>query len=139
MRILIIDPRFQVYQGGSALLDGCYHNSVVRQAVNACEALHFLEELLPEIILVDARMPDIHGLKAIRLIKAEFQSFLILVLSLDQGLKNKAISAGADAFVSKSDPPERLLEAFDLVLCQVGLKRGHWVRMSKEKTARASS
>jgi DNA-binding NarL/FixJ family response regulator len=138
MRILVIDTRSQACQSRKALLDACYQNSMVRQAANACEALHLLEEFLPEIILVDVRMPDSHGLKAIRLIKAEFQSLLILVLSLDHNLKNKAISAGADAFVSKNDPPERLLEAFTLAQCQVELKRGHLVQIPKRKNAYAA-
>jgi two-component system invasion response regulator UvrY len=138
MRMLIIDTRSQACQSRKALLDAGYQNSVVRQAANASEALHLLEEFLPEIILVDVRIPDSRGLRAIRLIKAEFPSFLILVLSLDTKLKNKAISAGADAFISKSDPPERLLEAFTGALCQVELKRGHLVRIPNGKNAYAA-
>jgi DNA-binding NarL/FixJ family response regulator len=101
----------------------------LHEAANACEALHLLEEFEPDMIRVDVRMPDSRDLKAIHLIKAKYKAFQVLVLSLDPNLKEKALSAGADASVSKNDPPETLWEAFTEKLCNLELKTGHLVRI----------
>jgi two-component system, NarL family, response regulator YdfI len=129
MRILIIDRLSKACQSRKTELDTWYQTSVVREAANACEALHLLEEFQPDIILVDVRMPDSEGLKAIHLIKARFKAFQVLVLSLDPNLKAKALSMGADAFIGKNDPPETLWEAFTERLCDLELKAGHLVRI----------
>ena len=139
MRILIIDRLSKACQSRKAELNTWYQTRVVREAANACEALHLLEEFQPDIILVDVRMPESHGLKSIRLIKARFPSFQVLVLSLDPILKAKALSAGADAFVSKNDPPETLWEAFTERLCDMELKAGHLVRIQNRKDAYATN
>ncbi len=139
MRILIIDRLSKACQSRKAELNTWYQTSVVREAANACEALHLLEEFEPDMILVDVRMPDSHGLKAIHLIKARFPSFQVLVLSLDPILKAKAFSAGADAFVSKNDPPETLWEAITERLCDLELKPGHLVRIQNGKDTYATN
>ena len=65
---------------------------------------------------MDARVPDDRGLKAIGVAKAQDLSFMIIVLSLNPVLKSQAIAAGADAFVSKSDPPETLRKTLTDIL-----------------------
>lgn len=139
MRILIIDRLSKACQSRKAQLNTWYQTSVVREAANACEALHLLEEFQPDIILVDVRVADNHGLKAIHLIKVKFKAFQVLVLSLDPNLKAKALSAGADAFVSKNDPPETLWEAFAEGLCDMELKSGHLVVIQNGKDAYATN
>jgi DNA-binding NarL/FixJ family response regulator len=129
MRILIIDRLSKACQGRKARLNTWFQSSLVREAANACEALHLMEELQPDIILVDVRLPDSCGLKAIQLIKTKYKAFQVLVLSLDPNLKEKALSAGADAFVSKNDPPGTLWEALTERLCDLDLKAGHLVRI----------
>ena len=137
MRILMIDRLSKACQSRKAELNTWYQTSVVREAANACEALHLLEEFEPDMILVDLRIPDSHGLKAIQLIKAKIPSFQVLVLSLDPNLKAKALSAGADAFVSKNDPPETLWDAITGGLCGLELKHGHLFQIQNGKDALA--
>jgi DNA-binding NarL/FixJ family response regulator len=139
MRILIIDRQSRACQSRKAEFNTWYQTSVVRQAANACEALHLLEEFEPDMILVDVRMPDSRGLKAIHLIKAKYKAFQVFVLSLDPNLKEKALSAGADAFVSKNDPPETLWEAFTERLCDLEPKAGHLVRIQNGQDSIATN
>jgi DNA-binding NarL/FixJ family response regulator len=131
MRILIIDRQSKACQSRKAGLNSWYQTSMVRKAANSCEALHLLEEFQPEFFLADVRMPDKHGLQAIQLIKARIPSLQVLVLSLDPNLKANALSAGADAFVSKNDPPEMLWDAITAGLCSLELKAGHLVQIQK--------
>ena len=133
MRILVIDRLSRACQSRKTELAARYQASVVRKAANVCEALHLLEEFLPELFLVDVRMPDEHGLQAIQLIKARIPSLQVLVLSLDPNLKASALAAGADAFISKNDPPEMLMEAIHEGLCRLEMKTGHLVEIQNER------
>jgi DNA-binding NarL/FixJ family response regulator len=135
MRILIIDRQSKTCQSRRTELNTWYQTSLVREAANACEALHLLEKFQPDMILVDVRVPDCNGLEAIHQIKAEYQSFLVIVLSLNPYLKAKSLSAGADAFVIKNDLPEILWEALSARQCARELTAGHRVRIQNEKEA----
>lgn len=116
MRILIIDRQPQTRQSLKALLDDWDQISEIREAADVCQALHKLEKLQPETFLMDARVPDDNGLKAIRLIKTRFPSLTIIVFSMNPFLKAEALAAGADAFISKSDTPEKLQETLKNIL-----------------------
>lgn len=117
MRILIIDRNSHACRCLKDLIEKWPQISALREAANGCEALRLLEDYQPGIFLVDVRTPDRNGLNAIQQIKAKYRSFMIMVLAMDPGLKAESLTSGADAFISKSDPPEKLLEALADVLC----------------------
>jgi DNA-binding NarL/FixJ family response regulator len=71
---------------------------------------------------MDARMPTMSGLQATRLIKAKWPQIKIIILSVLTEYQSLALAAGADAFSSKSDPPEKLLETLKDVLDGMELK-----------------
>ncbi|TRZ50936.1 DNA-binding response regulator [bacterium] len=116
MRILIINKQPRARQRIKALLDAWYQIVEIREAASVCEALHLLEGFLPHAILMDVRIPKRDGLEAIRFIKANYQMVKIIALSLDPDFKAEVLDAGADAFVNKSDPPEKLRETLRNVL-----------------------
>ena len=64
---------------------------------------------LPDIVLMDVKMPIIDGFTATRHIKKSGLPVKVVVISASIGRETEAIAAGADAFVSKNEPPERLL------------------------------
>lgn len=108
MRVLIVDNQARARQSMRALLDAWHQNEEVREAANGIEAVQLAEGFQPDIILMDARMPGMNGLEATRLIKATRPQIKIIMLSMYPELKAEALSAGADAFVSKSDLPDEL-------------------------------
>jgi DNA-binding NarL/FixJ family response regulator len=118
MRILIIDRQSQACRCLKDLLEKWPQISALREAANGCEALHLLEDYQPEIFLADVRTPDLNGLNAIQLIKAKYHSFVVIDLAMEPELKAEALTSGADAFISKSDPPEKLMEVLAYVLCE---------------------
>lgn len=111
MRILVICRQTQAGQSVKNLRDTWHQHRLIREAASVCEALHLLEEFLPQLILLDVRIPDRNGLGAIRSVKAENQSIAIIILSMHPDLEAEALATGADAFIGKSDPPEKLMEA----------------------------
>ena len=117
MRILVICRQTQAGQSVKNLRDTWQQHGLIREAASVCEALHLLEEFLPQLILLDVRIPDRKGLGAILSVKAENQSIAIIVLSMHPDLEAEALATGADAFIGKNDPPEKLMEALVAGLC----------------------
>jgi DNA-binding NarL/FixJ family response regulator len=122
MRILIVDNQPRARQSMRALLSAWYHAAEIREAADGYEAVQLAEEFQPEVILMDARMPKMNGLEALKTIKAKWQQIKIIILSMYLEIKGEALAAGADAFVSKSDPPEKLRETLGNILAGMSLR-----------------
>ncbi len=74
--------------------------------------------LKPELIVLAISMPRLNGIEAARLIKTKLHRTKIVFLTRHDSPSyvQKAIAAGADGYLLKSDAPECLLEAIDKVL-----------------------
>ncbi len=116
IRVLIVDDTPRARQSMKALLEVWHQLEEVREATNGTEAVQLVEDLQPDVILMDARMPKMGGLEATRLIKAKWPQIKIIVISIYPDYQAFALAAGADAFVRKSDPPENLRKALAEVM-----------------------
>ena len=105
---MIVDNQHRARQSMKALLNAWYPDEKISEATNGVEAVQTSEEFMPHIILMDARMPGMNGIEATRQIKAKQPQIKIIVLSMYPEFEIEALSAGADAFVSKSDLPDKL-------------------------------
>lgn len=76
---------------------------IVGSAGNGIEAIAQCEKLRPDVVLMDLAMPEMGGLQATRLIKAQDAPPYIVIASHfdDAEHREHALRAGADAFVSK--------------------------------------
>ena len=77
--------------------------NIVGSAGNGIEAIAQCEALRPDVVLMDLAMPEMGGLQATRLIKAQDNPPYIVIASHfdDAEHREHALRAGADAFVSK--------------------------------------
>ena len=77
--------------------------TVVGMAGNGIEAITQCETLQPDVVLMDLAMPEMGGLQATRLIKAQDPApYIVIASHFDDGEhREHALRAGADAFVSK--------------------------------------
>ena len=116
MRILIADDQQRTRQGLKALLSAFLPGTKFWEAANGAEALRLAEDIRPQLVLMDIRMPEIDGLAATRRIKSRWPEIKVLVLSLYAGRQEEARAAGADLFVSKGESPEHLLSALSSLL-----------------------
>jgi DNA-binding NarL/FixJ family response regulator len=117
LRILIVDDQRRTRQSLKALLATKFQCMRMLEAENGVEALKYMNEwLLPDIVLMDARMPDLDGIEATRAIKRQAPRVKVIVLSMYVEYQVAALEAGADAFISKGEPPERLLAALCAML-----------------------
>ena len=121
LRILIVDDQRRTRQSLKALLATKFEFIRMLEAENGVEAMKCVEEWLPHLVLMDARMPDLNGIEATRAIKQQTPHVKVIVLSMFAEYQAPALEVGADAFISKGEPPERLLEALSEI---VDLKGG---------------
>ena len=109
IRVLIADDSVRARAGLRTLLVTEPDVAVVGEAINGQEAVRFVEERRPDIVLLDLQMPIMDGVQATRLIKQCWPDVTIVVVTMHAAEQATALAAGADAFVIKGDAPERLL------------------------------
>ena len=109
LRVLVVDDQPRARQGLKALLATWPIAQEIREAANGQEALALVEESLPDVVLMDVRMPKMDGLEATRRIKAKWPQVKVIALSMYAEYAADALAARADAFVCKGEPPDKLL------------------------------
>ena len=110
LRILIVDDQPRARHSLKALLATRFRLADTCEAANGLEAVQCVEECKPDIVLMDARMSDMDGIEATRIIKTKSAHTPVIILSMYPEYQEVALAAGANVFISKGDPPERLLE-----------------------------
>jgi CheY-like chemotaxis protein len=111
LRILIVDDQQRARKSLKALLATEFQLADTCEAVNGMEAIRCVEECKPDIVLMDARMPEMDGIEATRIIKEKSPHIPVIMLSMYTEYQAASLTAGADVFINKGEPPERLLEA----------------------------
>ncbi len=111
IRILIVDSQSRTRQSLRALLATWPEMGELQEARSGAEAVQSIESFCPDLVLMGVRLPDLDGLEATRQIKKRWAHVKIIVLSSYADYEADALAAGADAFVHKGEPPDRLLEA----------------------------
>jgi len=114
-QILIVDDRAVVRAELRNVLELLGGASVVGEADDGWEALRQAKALKPDIVLMDLEMPGMDGIEATRQIKARRLAQTVIVFTVygDDDHRQKAIAAGADAFVVKGGDLPALLALFE--------------------------
>jgi DNA-binding NarL/FixJ family response regulator len=115
--VLIADDQALVRAGFRKLLESTEGIDVVGEASDGREALDQARRLLPNIVLMDIRMPRLDGIEATRRLTADDTGARVLILTtfgLDDYVYD-ALRAGASGFMLKDAPPEELLAAIEVV------------------------
>jgi DNA-binding NarL/FixJ family response regulator len=116
IRVLIVDDRPRARKSVKALLSTWQQVGEIYEAGNGREAVQLVRECQPHVVLMDVRMPEVDGLEATVQIKALWPQVKVVVLSMRLEYRNEALAAGADAFVGKGEPADRLLAVLSAVV-----------------------
>ncbi|MCY0924962.1 response regulator transcription factor [Streptomyces sp. H27-H1] len=118
IKVMIADDQMMVRQGFTVLLDAQPDIEVVGQAVDGAEAVAKVAELVPDVVLMDIRMPGMGGIEATSLITgAPGSTVKVLVLTtfdLDEYVY-EALRAGASGFLLKDASADQLAEAVRVI------------------------
>ncbi len=111
--VMIADDHAVVRRGIRAFLNNRPELAVVGEACNGQEAVEQCRALLPEVILMDLRMPVMDGVAATRLIHRQFPQVQVIALTTfqDKELVHDALEAGAISYLIKNVSGEELAEA----------------------------
>src|ERR687895_2534975 len=117
IRVLIVDDHAIVREGIRAFLEMFDDIAVAGEAADGHEALAILAELaegtLPDVAIVDMRMPKMDGATTIARIAAQYPGLAVLVLTSYDSVHivRSAISAGCGGYLLKDASPEELVAA----------------------------
>jgi DNA-binding NarL/FixJ family response regulator len=112
-RVMIADDHPVVVLGLAAIINAQPDMTVVGEAANGRQALELFEKHLPDVTLIDLRMPELGGVEAIKQIRAKHPNAIFIVLTTYQGDEDihKALKAGAQGYLLKGMPHDDLLDA----------------------------
>jgi DNA-binding NarL/FixJ family response regulator len=112
IRILIVEDHPVFREGLTTIIGSQQYMLLVGQAGDAVEALAEFRRTRPDITLMDVRLPGSDGIDALIGIRGEFpQARIIMLTTLDSdGGIQRALRAGACAYILKSMPKNELLE-----------------------------
>lgn len=112
IRVLLVDDQHLIRAGLRMLCEAQPDIEVVGEADNGREAIPLAGRLLPDVVVMDLRMPGVDGITATSRILAERPTTRVLVLTTfgDDDHLYPALTAGACGFLLKDAPPTELLD-----------------------------
>lgn len=118
IRVLIADDHAIMRQGLAALLEQEPDLTVVAKASNGQEALTMFRQYLPDVTLMDVRMPQMDGVEAITALCTEFEAARIVVFTAYDGDEDiyRGLRAGAKGYLLKDTEPDELFLAIRTVV-----------------------
>lgn len=113
IKLMLVDDHAVLRDGLKNILDLETDIKVVGEAVSGMDALAKVPEIMPDVILMDINIPDKNGIEVTGLIKKDYPSIKILILTMfdhDEYFMS-AIREGADGYLLKDAPSQHVVEA----------------------------
>ena len=117
IRILVVDDHKIFREGLRSLVEKQPGMEVIGEVENGRKAIQLVQELLPDVIIMDIAMPDLNGIEATRQILAKAPSIKVVALSMhsDKRFVVEMLKAGASGFLLKDCAFEELAHAIRAV------------------------
>jgi two-component system response regulator NreC len=113
IKIILVDDHQLVRDGIKALLTGIPDLEIIGEASGAGELFRELENLKPDLLIMDISLPEISGIEITKKIRSEYTGIKVLILSMynsEEFILN-SIKAGARGYLPKNTSRDELLEA----------------------------
>ncbi|MGH9279480.1 MAG: response regulator [Acidimicrobiales bacterium] len=118
IRVLVADDHERFRRGLRMVLEAEDGIEVVAAAADGQEAVTKVEELAPDVVLMDVRMPHLNGIEATRVIREAFPSTRIIMLTVSDEEDDllEAVKAGANGYLLKEVSIEEVADAVRAVV-----------------------
>lgn len=115
IKVFIADDSLIVREHLMTMLDELAGIEIVGQAENVTEAISAIQQLRPDVVILDIRMPGGSGIDVLKTIKQSELAPIVIILTNYpySGYRQKCLQAGADYFLDKSTEFEQILELFE--------------------------
>jgi len=123
IRVFSVDDHPLLREGIAALVNNQPDMVLIAQASTGSEAIQLFKECLPDVTLLDLRLPDMSGIDTLIAIRTAFPNARVIILTTFEGDVeiHRALQAGACGYLLKNMPPSELLDVIRLV--HAGKKR----------------
>jgi DNA-binding NarL/FixJ family response regulator len=117
-KIFIVDDHYMIIEGIKSLFVDEESIEWYGHAMNAASCMAFLQNQLPDIILMDINLPDMSGVDLCREVHKQYPKIKIIGLSTFNQLSfiKKMMEHGASGYILKNVTKEELIEAIDIVM-----------------------
>ena len=117
IRVLVADDHPVARAGMATIVNAQSDMKVVAVATNGNEAVTLYRKHLPDVALLDIRMPVMSGIDAALAIRARFPDAKLIALTSYGGDEDirRAVAAGIKSYLTKDTPPKELLQAIRMV------------------------
>ena len=118
IRIFIADDHQILRQGLKTLIEREPDMEVVGEAEDGLRTVTMVRELLPQVVVMDIKMPDLNGIEATRQILSELSDVKVIALSMyaDRRFVTDMLKAGACGYLLKDSAFEELAQAIRLAM-----------------------
>jgi len=113
IRVVVVDDHQIVRDGLVSLLGALDGVTVAGEAADGRDALHVVDETVPDVVVMDIQMPRLDGIEATRRITARHPGVRVVMLTMneDDDTVLSAIRAGASGYLLKGSGAEEVLNA----------------------------
>jgi DNA-binding NarL/FixJ family response regulator len=113
IKVAIADDHKIFRDGIKMALSGKDYIRIIWEAEDGKDLIHKMKIKLPDVLLMDIRMPEMDGVNAISLLRKEYEHVRIIVLTMydDQEMISKMMEMGANAYLTKTTDPEEIYNA----------------------------
>src|SRR5690349_4921803 len=111
LSVLLVDDHELIRQGLALAFERTTDFTVVGEAGSVGQGMRLAEQLQPDVVVSDVRLPDGTGLDLVRHLRQERPELGIVVLTMYAGDEQLfgALEAGASAFVAKDSPSDDVI------------------------------
>ena len=118
IKVLLVDDHAVVRDGIRARLESSADFAVVGEAVNGREALQQVEELQPDVVLMDISMPVMNGMDAARQLREKYPDTKVIILTMHEHKEyiQGVIRCGAQGYIIKDVSAQEMISAIKTVM-----------------------
>jgi len=117
IRVILADDHPLVRRGIRKLLEKAPNIHIVGETDSGAEAICLVQELDPDVLLLDIELPDMNGIRVIRELRRNHAPVAIVILSAcdDPHFINETLKMGVNAYLTKSESPVKICEVIQRV------------------------